>query len=214
MRLVVARIGRAHGIRGEVTVEVRTDAPERRLVPGAVLDVTDGGRRRELAAAGLPTRLTVTGARDHNGTLLLTFAELPDRTAAEALRNVLLEADVPEVEDDDAWYEHELVGLRAVNPAGAPLGEVAGLQHMPAQDLLVVRTTRGERLVPFVRAIVPEVDVEAGRVVIDAPGGLLDDAGDGGPAGDGGGRAGDTGGARDGEGAGDGHDAGDGEDAS
>jgi 16S rRNA processing protein RimM len=179
MRLVVARIGRAHGIRGEVTVEVRTDAPEERLGVGAVLHVTDGGRHRELAAAGRPTSLTVTGARDHNGILLLTFAELSDRTAAEALRDVLLEADVPDEEDDeDAWYEHELVGLRVVDPQGEPLGEVSGLQHLPAQDLLVVRTAGGERLVPFVHAIVPEVDVAAGRVVVDAPGGLLDDADD------------------------------------
>jgi 16S rRNA processing protein RimM len=175
MRLVVARIGRAHGIRGEVTVEVRTDAPGQRLAPGAVLHVPDGGRRRELAAAGQPTTLTVTGHRDHNGILLLRFAEVADRAAAEALRDTLLEADVPEEPDeDDAWYEHELLGLSVVDPGGARLGEVSGLQHMPAQDLLVVRTPLGERLVPFVRAIVPVVDVAGGVVVVDPPGGLLD----------------------------------------
>src|SRR4051812_42927808 len=174
MRLVVARIGRAHGIRGEVTVEVRTDAPDQRLGAGAVLHVPDGGRRRELAAAGRPTSLTVTGSRDHNGTRLLRFAEVPDRSAAEALRDTLLEADVPEDQDDDAWYEHELLGLAVVDPGGARLGEVTGLQHMPAQDLLVVRTPLGERLVPFVRAIVPVVDVAGGLVVVDPPGGLLD----------------------------------------
>jgi 16S rRNA processing protein RimM len=177
MRLVVARIGRAHGVRGEVTVEVRTDAPARRLGAGAVLHVPDGGRRRELAAAGRPTRLTVTSSRDHNGILLLRFAEVADRGAAEAMRDTLLEADVPdESGEDDAWYEHELLGLSVVDPAGATLGEVAGLRHMPAQDLLVVRTPLGERLVPFVRAIVPVVDVPGGVVVVDPPGGLLDGA--------------------------------------
>jgi 16S rRNA processing protein RimM len=174
MRLVVARIGRAHGIRGEVTVEVRTDAPEQRLAEGAVLHVPDGGRRRELAASGWPTSLVVTGSRDHNGIRLLRFAEIDDRAAAEALRDTLLEADVPDEPDDDAWYEHELLGLAVVDPGGARLGEVSGLQHNPAQDLLVVRTPLGERLVPFVRAIVPVVDVAGGRVVVDPPGGLLD----------------------------------------
>jgi 16S rRNA processing protein RimM len=175
MRLVVARIGRAHGVRGEVTVEVRTDAPGQRLGAGAVLHVPDGGRRRELAAAGRPTRLTVTGSRDHNGILLLRFAEVEDRGAAEAMRDTLLEADVEdESAEDDAWYEHELLGLSVVDPSGARLGEVAGLRHLPAQDLLVVRTPLGERLVPFVRAIVPVVDVPGGVVVVDPPGGLLD----------------------------------------
>jgi 16S rRNA processing protein RimM len=174
MRLVVARIGRAHGIRGEVTVEVRTDAPEERLGPGAVLHVPDGGRRRELAAAGRPTSFTVTGSRDNNGTRLLRFAEVADRSAAEALRDTLLEADVPEeTDEDDAWYEHELLGLAVVDTGGARLGEVAGLRHNPAQDLLVVRTPIGERLVPFVRALVPVVDVAGGLVVVDPPDGLL-----------------------------------------
>jgi 16S rRNA processing protein RimM len=179
MRLVVARIGRAHGIRGEVTVEVRTDSPDQRLATGAVLHVPDGGRHRELAAAGRPTSFTVTGNRDHNGTLLLRFAEVADRGAAEALRDTLLEADVPDDGDDDAWYEHELVGLAVVDPQGERLGEVSGLRQNPAQDLLVVRTPLGERLVPFVQAIVPVVDVAGGLVVVDPPGGLLDGDGAG-----------------------------------
>jgi len=169
MRLVVARIGRAHGIRGEVSIEVRTDVPERRFVPGAVLHVAD-------RASGVPATLTLTGVRDHNGTLLLRFAEVPDRTAAEALRDVLLEADVPEEpEEADAWYDHQLVGLRAETPDGETIGAVVAVEHPPAQDLLVIRQVDGsDALVPFVRAIVPEIDVPAGRVVIDAPPGLLD----------------------------------------
>jgi 16S rRNA processing protein RimM len=192
MRLVVARIGRPHGIRGEVTVEVRTDTPDERFVPGAVLDVTAPGRsaahprsggradgRTASAAAGpgLPARLTINGVRDHNGTLLLTFAEVTDRNRAEVLRGALLEAEVAEVSDEpDAWYDHELVGLRVESPDGAVLGEVTDVEHAPAQDLLTVRRPDGqERLVPFVSAIVPTVDVTGGRLVVVDPGGLLGD---------------------------------------
>jgi 16S rRNA processing protein RimM len=177
MRLVVARIGRSHGLRGEVTVEVRTDVPEQRFLPGASLFVTDGARHRELSAAGRPTTLTVTTVRDHNGVLLLGFAEVPDRTAAEALRDTLLESDVPDdSQEPDAWYDHQLVGLAVHDPAGTLIGEVVRVEHRPAQDLLVVRRPAGqERLVPFVQALVPEVDVTGGRIVISAPGGLLDD---------------------------------------
>jgi 16S rRNA processing protein RimM len=167
----VARIGRAHGIRGEVTVELRTDVPEERFAPGVRLHLT-GDR----ALRGTET-LTVTGARDHNGTLLLTFEEVLDRTAAEGLRGALLEADVPdESSEPDAWYDHQLVGLRVLDPAGAELGEVVAVEHPPAQDLLVVRRPDGvRRLVPFVTALVPTVDVPGGTVVVDAPPGLLDD---------------------------------------
>jgi 16S rRNA processing protein RimM len=213
MRLVVARVGRPHGIRGEVTVEVRTDAPGERFVPGAVLDVTAPGRcaprgraqwqgrgrgpgkgTARQAAAGpgatktgatgpgatglaLPGSLTLTGARDHNGILLLTFAEVVDRTMAEALRGALLEAEVPDSsEESDAWYDHQLVGLRAEAPDGTVLGQVVDVEHAPAQDLLVVRRHNGERrLVPFVGAIVPTVDVDGGRLVVVDPGGLLAD---------------------------------------
>ncbi len=178
MRVVVARVGRAHGIRGEVSVEVRTDVPERRFVEGAVLHVDAG---RGPAGRGLPATLTVRTARDHNGVLLLTFAEVADRTAAEGLRDVRLEAEVDAAaeREDDAWYDGELVGLRVEDPSGAVLGEVAAVEHPGAQDLLVVRRTDGQRrLVPFVAALVPTVDVAGGRVVVDAPRGLLDDLDD------------------------------------
>jgi len=182
VRLIVARIGRAHGLRGEVSVEVRTDAPEERFVDGAVLHVEDGPRRRALQATGGPTSLTLTRVRDNNGILLLSFAEVPDRSVAESLRDVLLEAEVSEESDEpDAWYDHELVGLTVVDGAALPLGEVVAVQHPGAQDLLVVRTpAAGDRLVPFVAAIVPEVDVKRGRIVITAPPGLLEDLPDAG----------------------------------
>ena len=175
MRLVVARVGRAHGIKGEVTVEIRTDSPERRFAPGVVLDVVPpagpGGR-------GLPVVLTLTRVRDHNGVLLLTFGEVTDRGAAEALRGAELEVEVdPEAErEDDAWYDHELVGLRVVDPKGAQLGQVVAVEHPGAQDLLVVRRADGRRrLVPFVKALVPTVDLAAGQLVVDGPAGLIDD---------------------------------------
>jgi 16S rRNA processing protein RimM len=190
MRLVVARVGRPHGIHGEVTVELRTDSPQERFVPGAVLDVTAPGRsaapgRARVAAPGrgsgpgtsTPARLTVSTVRDHNGVLLLTFAEVPDRNAAEALRGALLEAEVPDASDEpDAWYDHQLVGLRAEAADGTVLGRVSAVEHAPAQDLLVVRREDGvDRLVPFVAAIVPTVDVDGGRLVVVDPGGLITD---------------------------------------
>lgn len=177
MRLIVARIGRAHGLRGEVSVEVRTDAPQERFVDGAVLHVEDGPRRRALLAAGAPTSLTVSRVRDNNGILLLTFAEVSDRSSAESLRDAILEAEVSEESDEpDAWYDHELVGLVAVDSAGVRLGEVVAVHHPGAQDLLVIRTaSAGDRLVPFVTAIVPEVDVKGGKIVMTAPPGLLED---------------------------------------
>ncbi|MFZ0158809.1 MAG: ribosome maturation factor RimM [Kineosporiaceae bacterium] len=167
VRLLVARVGRAHGIRGEVTVQVHTDAPDVRFAPGTSLHTPTGV-------------LTVRSVRDHNGTLLLGFEQIEDRSAAEALRGTLLEADVdPALEherEDDAWYDHELIGLRAIDVTGAELGRVIAVEHLPAQDLLeIARPDGATRLVPFVAAIVPTVDVEAGHVVLDAPPGLLDD---------------------------------------
>ena len=105
----------------------------------------------------------------------VTFAEVSDRTAAEGLTGVTLVVDAEDSEDeDDAWYPHELAGLRAEHVDGRLLGEVVGLEHAPAHDVLVIRETDGARtLVPFVRAIVPVVDVAGGRVVLDPPGGLL-----------------------------------------
>jgi 16S rRNA processing protein RimM len=163
--LTVARIGRAHGLHGEVALDVRTDAPDARLAPGAVL-ATDP------ASAG---PLTVVRTRVAQGRWFATFAEAGDRTAAEALRGVGLVVEPDDAAaDDDSWYPHELVGLRAEGVDGRLLGEVVGLETAPAHDLLVVREASGERtLVPFVRALVPVVDVAGGRVVLDPPGGLL-----------------------------------------
>lgn len=189
MRRVVARVGRAHGIRGEVTIEVRTDEPERRFVPGAEFSVQPPERApapAPVAGSALPATLTLAGVRDHNGTLLLSFDGIADRNAAEGLRGAVLEADLPDRSDEpDAWYDHELIGLRAQDPAGEPLGVVEAVEHPPAQDLLVIRRPDGQtRWVPFVTALVPTVDVDGGRLVIDAPPGLLSDVPDDGPEGE------------------------------
>ncbi|GAB2910474.1 ribosome maturation factor RimM [Streptomyces mayteni] len=169
MELVVARIGRAHGIRGEVSVEVRTDEPERRLAPGSVL-ATDP------PAVG---PLTIESGRVHSGRLLLRFVGVGDRTAAEALRNTLLLAEVDPDEqpaDPEEFYDHQLVGLTVVTTGGDTVGTVGEIAHLPAQDLLVVsRTDGGEAFVPFVAEFVPEIDIDARRVVIAPPPGLLDE---------------------------------------
>ncbi|GAA4129248.1 ribosome maturation factor RimM [Nocardioides fonticola] len=170
IEVVVARIGKPHGLRGEVTVDVRTDEPERRFVRGAQL------RAEAPKGSAFPhRRLTVERARWHQQTLLLTFAELADRTAAETARGVVLHAtigleDTPD--DPDEYYDHQLIGLAAHDLDGTHLGTVEGLLHGGAQDLLVIRALdRRETLVPFVAALVPEVDLAGGRVVIaDRPG--------------------------------------------
>ncbi|HSV64555.1 MAG TPA: ribosome maturation factor RimM [Mycobacteriales bacterium] len=168
MQLVVGRVGRPHGIRGEVSVEVRTDDPEVRFAAGSVL-ATDPSARGPL---------TVERWHWHSGRLLLTFAGVTSREAAEALRDTLLvvdSADLPVLADPDEFYDHELVGLRAELADGVPLGTVAEVVHAPAGDLLAIeRLAGGELLVPFLAAMVPVVDVAGGRVVVEPPDGLLD----------------------------------------
>ncbi|MEU5977313.1 ribosome maturation factor RimM [Streptomyces sp. NPDC047315] len=169
MQLVVARVGRAHGIRGEVTVEVRTDEPELRLGPGAVL-ATDP------ASAG---PLTIEEGRVHSGRLLLRFAGVRDRNGAEALRNVLLIADVDPDEtpdDPDEYYDHQLVDLDVVLADGTEIGRIAEVSHLPSQDLFIVERPDGsEVLIPFVAEIVTSVDLDAQRAVVEPPPGLIDD---------------------------------------
>ncbi len=163
--VVVARVGKPHGLKGEVTVRVHTDAPKDRFAAGTVLR-TDPDERGPL---------TVRTARMHRGIWLLGFEGATDRDAAEALRGTKLLAAPDTDDDDDAWYEEELVGLRVVTVDGREVGTVAGLQDRPAQDLLELSLPDGATAyVPLVEEIVPEIDLEAGRVVIDPPPGLLE----------------------------------------
>ncbi|WP_343061416.1 ribosome maturation factor RimM [Nocardioides luti] len=170
IEVVVGRIGKPHGVRGEVTVDVRTDEPERRFAPEA--------RLRAEAPRGSHstlTTMTVVRSRWHQTTLLVTFAELTDRNSAEAARGIVLHATIDAAEtpeDPDEFYDHQLVGLAAYDVDGTLLGEVTGLVHGGAQDLLAVKAVDGRpTLVPFVKELVPEVDVAGGRVVVaDRPG--------------------------------------------
>jgi 16S rRNA processing protein RimM len=186
MRLIVGRIGRPHGIRGEVIVGVRTDEPDLRFAVGAVLDVerTLPGPGRTGEGSGVAVgdgQLTVGSARWHSGQLLVAFAGITDRTAAGELTGSWLSVDssqLPESGDPDEFRDYELIGLSVRTSAGDAVGVVADVLHY-GQDLLVVRQDgdqdgkAGEYLVPFVKAIVPEIDVSAGVLVIDPPPGLL-----------------------------------------
>jgi 16S rRNA processing protein RimM len=185
MQLVVGRVGRPHGIRGEVTVQVHTDDPGLRFAAGAVL-ATDPASRGPL---------TIRSSRWHSGRLLIAFDGYADRGSAEELRGTLLVMDSAEAgpAGPEEFRDHELIGLHVVTVAGEPVGVVTDVLHY-GQDLLVVGPAagppgralgasappgpagggHGQILVPFVAAIVPEVDVGNGRVVIDPPPGLLD----------------------------------------
>jgi 16S rRNA processing protein RimM len=194
MQLVVGRVGRPHGIRGEVIVQVHTDDPDLRFAAGSVLATEPDARGP----------LTVSSSRWHSGRLLVTFAGYGDRTRAEELRGTTLVLDSAEVApspDPEEFHDYELIGLSVQTVAGAPVGVVADVLHQ-GQDLLVIDPANSQAaapgaapaaipgpartrppgpaggpeqiLVPFVAAIVPEVDVAAGRLVIDPPPGLLD----------------------------------------
>jgi 16S rRNA processing protein RimM len=169
IEVVVGRIGKPHGIKGEVTVDVRTDEPDLRFADGARLRA-----EAPRGAAGVPPYLTVARIRWHLGVLLAAFEEAGDRTAAEGLRgtvlHVTLDADATP-DDPEEFYDHQLVGLSVHDLGGSVIGTVTGVVH-GAQDLLQVRATDGrDTLVPFVSALVPEVDVAGGRVVVaDRPG--------------------------------------------
>jgi 16S rRNA processing protein RimM len=175
--VVVGRIGKAHGIRGELSVEPRTDEPDRRFAVGAVLR-TQTPRGTAPHGADRPAALTVRSTRWHGSRLLVCFEEATDRTGAEALRGLTLLTDVDPAEapeDPEEFYDHQLVGLAVLTTDGRAVGEVSEVLHGSGQDLLAIRTAPGsEVLVPFVSALVPVVDLRAGRVeVVDRPG-LLD----------------------------------------
>lgn len=165
MRLQVARIGKPHGIRGEVTVQVLTDAPQDRFVPGAVFEVEHPGVKT----------LTVEGARWNKEILLLAFEEILDRNVAETMRGAKLFIETEELDDDEeGWYEHELVDLQA-RVADTVVGKVTALRTNTAQDLLVIEDAEGEEIfIPFVEDIVPEVNIEGGYILLTPPAGLFE----------------------------------------
>jgi 16S rRNA processing protein RimM len=168
-QLLVGRVAKAHGITGELAVDIHTDVPEERFTPGAVLSA----RLRDRSVRPV----TIATVRPHSGRLLIRFDEVPDRTSAENMRGAQLLVDLanlPPSDDPDAFYDHELEGLTAVLADGTEIGTVREIARSPGGELLVLTLPDDtEALVPFVRQIVPEVDVKGGRVVLDPPEGLL-----------------------------------------
>lgn len=188
MLLVVGQIGKPHGIRGEVSVSVRTDEPEERFFAGSVF-TTEVPRDRRVstgpAAAALagvayqvPPSLVVESVRWHQGRGIVQFEGVHDRNVAEALRGVLLQVESSSLKapaDPDEFHDHQLIGLPVFDVGGAELGRVARIDHAPASDLLVLdKPGGGTALIPFVTQLVPTVDVARGRIVVDLPEGLLD----------------------------------------
>lgn len=173
MELVVGRVVKSHGIRGELVVEVRTDSPEERFAPGTRL-VGRTGRGRTTS----DREVTIEAARSHSGRLLVRLDGVGDRDTADALRGMLLlvdSDDLEEPEDPDEYHDHQLVGLRVLDTSGAALGEVTEIMHTPAGELLGIRLADGtDAMVPFVTELVPEVDLAGGTCVIDPPEGLLE----------------------------------------
>jgi 16S rRNA processing protein RimM len=171
VEVVIGRIGRAHGVRGEVSVDLRTDEPDRRFLVGNEVGISP--------ARSLPS-LRIASVRPHSGRLLVSFEQVRDRTAAEQLRGAMISVDVDpgdRPEDPEEFYDHQLVGLRVRSAADAELGTVDSVLHLPAHDVLAVRLADGrEVLVPFVADMVPVVDVDAGFVEVVDTAGLLEAA--------------------------------------
>lgn len=169
-QLRVGRLVKAHGLKGALKLELYTDNPERRFATGAefTLQVPE-------SSPWHGKTVTVREFRVMNGNPVVFFEDVSDRTAAESLVRAILwiDQDFDEVEDD-AWFDHQLVGLDVVRD-GAVIGTVVRVEHLPAQDLLIVKADHGEVMVPFVQAIVPTVDIAAGRVIVTPPSGLFED---------------------------------------
>lgn len=171
MRLPVARIGRPHGIKGEVTIETLTDRPEERFVEGLIVEC-DSVEHKELE---------ISRVRVHQGIWMLTFAQIVDRTEAERLRNSRLYADVDinlsrhdAGEDEEVYHREQLKGLVVQDFDGNAIGVVLDVESLPGQDLLKVETAKGERLIPMVQEFIEDVDLKGGRIVVRLPEGLVD----------------------------------------
>lgn len=163
---------KAHGLKGGIKLELYTDEPNERFVPGAVfsLQVPSG-------TAWHGKSIELIELRWYNAHAVGFFKGITDRTEAESLIKAILWIDQDPAQlpsEDDAWYDHQLVGLVALRD-GSPVGTVARVDHLPAQDLLAIKTDAGEVLVPFVKAIVPAVDIAAGTVTITPPNGLFEE---------------------------------------
>jgi 16S rRNA processing protein RimM len=177
-QLRVGRLVKAHGLKGALKLELYTDDPDHRFTPGATFSLQVPSESPWHGKS-----LELVELRWYNTHAVAFFKDVPDRTVAESLVKAILwvEQDVAELPvEEDAWYDHQLIGL-AVLRDGVRVGTVAHVDHLPAQDLLTVKTDAGDILVPFVKAIVPSVDVKAGTLTVTPPPGLFeelpDDAG-------------------------------------
>jgi len=168
-QLRVGRLLKAHGLKGALKLELYTDNPERRFVPGAefTLQVPE-------ASAWHGKTVTIRDYRVMNGSSVVFLEGVEDRTAAESLVKAILWMDEDDEVEDDAWYAHQLAGLDVVRDDQV-IGRVLRVEHLPAQDLLIVKTDSAEVMVPFVSAIVPTVDIAAGRVIVTPPAGLFEE---------------------------------------
>jgi 16S rRNA processing protein RimM len=165
-RVVVGRLGRPHGIRGEVTVEVRTDEPELRFAPGSSVFLSSG------------KSIKIETIRWHQNVLLVKFDGIADRNESETLRGNLVEVEIDELdlpEDEDEFYDRQLIGLKVFENA-IQVGILEDVLHLPGHDLLSIKLTDGkEMLLPFVEQFVPVIDLEKGIVSITPPQGLMEE---------------------------------------
>jgi 16S rRNA processing protein RimM len=170
VELIVGRVAKAHGVTGELVVDVRTDDPESRFTPGAILRAKASDHREH--------NYVVAAVRPHGNRLLLRLEGVADRDAADALRGSLFiidSEDLPPIDEPDTYYDHQLEGLLVRTKAGRDIGTVTEVLHTGAGELLAVdRADVGELLVPFVSAIVTSVSLDSGIVEIDPPEGLLE----------------------------------------
>ena len=170
-QLRVGRLVKAHGLKGALKVELYTDDPDGRFTPGAVFTL-----QVPAASPWHGKTVTVREFRWMNSHPVVFFDDVDDRDGAESLVRAILWIDQDESApaEDDAWFDHQLVGLTALRD-GVAVGTVAQIDHFPAQDLLTIKTESGDVLVPFVKAIVSAVDIKAGTISLTPPLGLFEE---------------------------------------
>ena len=177
-KLRVGRLVKAHGLKGAIKLELYTDSPTERFKPGQILEL-----QVPETSDWFGKTITVSELRFYNQAPVLFLEGIDDRSKAETLIKAILlietEADVLP-EEPEAWYDHQLVGLKAL-VGEEVVGVVSRVDHLPAQDLLAIETANGEVLVPFVKQIVPEVNLAQGQITLTPPDGLFEVNQDAGP---------------------------------